>query len=63
MRGVIWLGTATQMQRRHQAAANLAAWQGWISTAIMASIKPTHMKYSYVHFISSLQYGTGHKCY
>lgn len=42
MRGVIWLGTATQIQRRHHAAASLAAWQGWISTAIMASTKPTH---------------------
>jgi hypothetical protein len=41
IRGVIWLGTATQMQRRHQAAANLAAWQGWTSTAIIASIRPT----------------------
>jgi len=42
MRGVIWLGTATQIQRRHQAAASLAAWQGWTSTAIIASVRPTH---------------------
>jgi hypothetical protein len=45
MRGVIWLGTATQMQRRHQAAASLAAWQGWTSTVIIASIKPIHKIY------------------
>lgn len=28
MRREIWLGTATQIHRRHQAAANRAAWQG-----------------------------------
>lgn len=38
--GVIWLGTATHMQRRHQAAASLAAWQGCTKTVIVVSIKP-----------------------
>lgn len=50
MRGVIWLGTATQIQRRHQAAASLAAWQGWTSTAIIASIRPTHtITHTFIH--------------
>jgi hypothetical protein len=54
MRGVIWLGTATQIQRRHQAAASLAAWQGWTSTAIIASIRPTYKIHTF-HPLSKME--------
>lgn len=43
--GVIWFGTAIQIHRKHQAAASLAAWHGWTSTARVVSIKSKMFEY------------------